>query len=121
VAEKEQMMSQIATGYGVSSSLLDRLLPILEDRNYTAFWFLLKEEAVETTPAYAFSGSVMSIALAYLENKGVALPLNDSPATTQATLSSDLSLVLGCDAQQVGIPLDDAGQWFMGAQAASLG
>jgi hypothetical protein len=95
-------MSQIATGYGLSSSLLDRLRPTLEDRNYKAFWSLLHGHAAETTPAYSFSGSVVSVAVEYLEGRGVSLPVNDSHATVRAMLSTDLSLVMCCDAEQAG-------------------
>lgn len=98
-------MSQIAIGYGVTSSLLDRLLPALEGRDYKAFWALLHEHAAETTPAYSFSGSVVSVALDYLEDKGIALPLNDSHVTIRAILSSDLSLAMCCDAVEAGAAL----------------
>jgi hypothetical protein len=95
-------MSQIATGYGLSSSLLDRLLPALVDRDrfYEAFWSLLHDHATETTPDYSFSGSVVAIAIEYLEDKGVPLPVNDSHPTFRAMLSADLSLAMCCDAEQ---------------------
>ena len=97
-------MSQIATGYGLSSSTLDRLLPTLEeqDRYYNAFWSLLRDHALETTPDYHFSGSVVAIAMEYLAEKGISLPVNDSHSTIRAIMSADLSLAMCCDANQAG-------------------
>jgi hypothetical protein len=95
-------LSQIANGYGISSSLMDQLLPIVEGRHYKAFWSLLINQATETTPDYSFSGSVVAIAIEYLEDKGVALPVNDSHPTVRAMLSANLSLEMCCDAKQAG-------------------
>ena len=93
-------MSQIATGYGISSSLMNQLLPMAKERNYKAFWSLLSDQATEIILDYSFSGSVVAIAIDYLEDKGVALPVNDSHPTVRAMLSADLSLVMCCDAGQ---------------------
>jgi hypothetical protein len=93
-------MSQIASGYGLSSSLMNQLLPLAEDRNYKAFWSLLFDQATETTPNYSFSGSVVAIATVYLEGKGVRLPVNDAHPTVRAMLSAELSLEMCCEAEQ---------------------
>jgi len=95
-------MSQIATGYGVTSSLLNQLMPTLEGSDHEAFWSLLHDHAAETTPAYSFSGSVVTVAVEYLEDRGLSLPLNDSHAVVRAILSSGLSLAMCCQAAEAG-------------------
>lgn len=93
-------MSQLATGYGLSSTLMNQLLPLVEARNYPAFWSLLMDQATETTPDYSFSGSVVAIAITYLEDKGIHLPVNDSHPTVRAMRSTEMPLELCCDARQ---------------------
>lgn len=93
-------MSQIATGYGLSSSLMGELLPAVEAGNYSAFWSLLSDQAIQVTPDFSFSGSVVAIVIEYLQDKGVELPINDTHPTVRAMLSADLSLAMCCDVRQ---------------------
>ena len=93
-------MSQIVSGFAVTPSLLDQLLPTLDPPECKAFWTLLKDLAAESSPTYSYSGSVLSIALAHLEDKAVTLPIFDSHVAIRAMLSSGVSSAMCCDAKQ---------------------
>jgi hypothetical protein len=89
-------MSQIATGYTVYSASLDRLAVLAQAHDYASFWRLLKAEAVETEPAYSYSGSLVSLALDILTQRGWPPTLDDSYPAVATIAASGASLVMCC-------------------------
>jgi hypothetical protein len=93
-------MSQIATGFTVSSASLDRLAALAQARDYASFWRLLKTEAIETEPSYSYSGSVVSVALDILTQRGWLPTLDDSYPAVATLATSGTSLVMCCRDQE---------------------
>ena len=89
-------MSQIVSGYAVTSELLDRLAEIIRKSDYQSFWNTLHAEAIATEPAYSYSGSVVSALLELLEEKGWTPVIDDSsPSATTIAAGAD-SLLICC-------------------------
>jgi hypothetical protein len=89
-------MSQILSGYAVTSELLDRLAEIIRERDYKSFWTTLHGEAIATEPAYSYSGSVASALLELLEERGWTPVIDDSSTAATTIATSDVSLAICC-------------------------
>ena len=85
-------MSQLAFAYIVSSELLDRLIPMALEERHEGFWQTL--ETSEVKPDYSYSGSVLAVLYAYLDEQGVALPMNLQDARAKTVLGGDYGLLL---------------------------
>jgi hypothetical protein len=98
-------MSQIVSGYAVTSELLDRLAAVIRKRDYDAFWSAIRAEAVATEPAYSYSGSVVSALFELLEERGWTPAIDDSSpsATTIAAGVDSLSICCSKDGADEGL------------------
>lgn len=87
-------MSQIASAYTLSTSLLDRVADLAIQGAYELFWETLWAQAAEVTPEYPYSGYPVIVTLACLEESGLNQPMNLEHSGAQAITDTDMGLVL---------------------------
>ena len=98
----KKCMSQIAAGYVVSSLMLQQAGRLALARSSSKLWQMLRKSAPEAQ--FEFSESGYAVAVAYLEEQGVALPcrlpgdLAASPLETEYAylLARTLTIPLPC-------------------------
>jgi hypothetical protein len=89
-------MSQIVSGYAVSSALLDRLAESARKRDYKSFWNTLNSDAVTAEPAYSYSGTVVSTLLELLEERGWTPVIDDTSPSATDIAAGDVGLLMCC-------------------------
>ena len=89
-------MSQIVSGYAVTSELLDRLAGAIRKKDHTLFWNMLNSEGVATEPAYSHSGTVAATLLELLEERGWTPVIEESSASANVLAESDVGLLMCC-------------------------
>ena len=87
-------MSQIASAYTVSTAVLEKLATAAASKQFDQFWQTLFREGREVTPAYSYSGYVVAVAVSFVSEQGIALPLNASLPATATLTQSELSPVV---------------------------
>ena len=106
-------MSQVVSGFAVTSELLDRLAELIRKRDYNSFWNTLRVEGIATEPAYSFSGSVVSELIELLEERGWT-PVIDESSTSATTIAAGMDSLLICCSK------DDASEGLAFLRSLSL-
>lgn len=95
-------MSQIVSGYAMTSALLDSLAESARNRDYKTFWTLMNIEAVATEPAYSYSGTVAGTLLELLQEKGWTPVIDSSSASVAEIASAEVGLEMCCGEADAG-------------------
>jgi hypothetical protein len=91
-------VSQIAHAYLVKSDVLAKLSELAKKGDYASFWQSLKSEGCVVEPAYSYSGSVVTVLLAFLAENDIDIPLNVSDSNlAELSRSCDLGLMVAAD------------------------
>lgn len=92
-------MPQTVGAFVVSTLQLKELAELAAQKKINEAWDLLKLRTQPVTPAFEPPGFVMTVMIAYLEERGVALPLSEREPDIRKILETSLTLLacLGSD------------------------
>lgn len=103
-------MSQIATAYVIAPDYLETLAKLAGEGQYQRFWELLRQNGKAVEPAYGYSGYVVAVLSAYLEEAGISLPLGEEHPAISDMLEGDVSLLMAVSGERAQDSLEELDQ-----------